>query len=86
MKYRIKEDVFDDGRHEFYPQFLGKIHQQKRDYNDICSFELVDGWITITNNGLPKGCYDDAKLEIEFHKIKTKKETAKLVDEKIHFI
>lgn len=29
-KYRIKEEKFEDGRSEFYPQFFGKVLEPHR--------------------------------------------------------
>ena len=82
-KYRIKEEKFDDGRSEFYPQFLGKVFEQRRSVLDNTKvvFDEVDGWITLNKGGLPNDSYDKAMEVIKHYKRSTNK-----IEEKIHIV
>ncbi len=82
-RYRIKEEKFDDGRSEFYPQFLGKVLEQRRSVLDNTKvvFDEIDGWITLNKGGLPNGKYDDA-MEV----IKHDKRSINKIEEKIHVV
>lgn len=77
-EYRIKEEKFEDGRSEFYPQFLGKLLEQRRSVLDNTKvvFDEVDGWITLNKGGLPNDTYDKA-LEIIKH---DKRSVVKIVE------
>jgi hypothetical protein len=82
-KYRIKEEKFEDGRSEFYPQFLGRVLEQRRSVLDKKQvvFDEVDGWITLNKGGLPNDGYNDA-MEI----IKHDKRSIVKIEEKIHVV
>ena len=82
-KYRIKEEKFEDGRSEFYPQYLGKVLQQRRSVLDETKvvFDEVDGWITLNKGGLPNSTYDEA-LKV----IKHDKRSTKVIEEKNYVV
>lgn len=82
-KYRIKEEKFEDGRSEFYPQFLGKVLEQRRSVLDKTKvvFDKVDGWITLNKGELHNDGYNDA-MEV----IKHDKRSIVKIEEKIHIV
>ena len=82
-EYRIKEEKFEDGRSEFYPQFLGKVYQQRRSVLDETKvvFDIVDDWITLNKGGLPNTIYNES-LEV----IKHDKRSTNVIEEKIHVV
>mgnify|MGYP003625293989 FL=1 len=82
-KYRIKEEKFEDGRSEYYPQFLGKVLEQRRSVLDETKvvFDEVDGYITLNNGGLPNISYGEA-----MRVMKHDKRSANVIEEKIHVV
>ena len=82
-EYRIKEEKFEDGRSEFYPQYLGKVFQQRRSVLDETKvvFDEVNDWITLNKGGLPNFSYEEA-IEV----IKHDKRSTKVIEEKIHIV
>lgn len=80
MEYRIKEEVYDNGTSVFFPQFFGKVFEQKRSLLEpqFCWFEPVDGFVTINNASC--NSFEEAMKIIKSHKPK------KIVEEKIHEI
>ena len=82
-KCRIKEEKFEDGRSEFYPQFLGKVLEQRRSILDDTKvvFDEVDGWIKLNKGGLPNDTYDKALEAIKYDKRSVNK-----IEDKIHVI
>jgi len=82
-EYRIKELKFEDGRCEFYPQYLGKGLQQFRNDFDITEvrFDKVDVWVTLNDGGLPNNTYEEALGVINYDR-----RSMVLTEEKIHVV
>lgn len=81
--YRIKEQKFDDGRSEFFPE-----HYNEEYKNIMCRIEH-DGWFPISEQymkilGIGYKTYDDAMNQVENHKRNIKPLGKNIVEEKIH--
>ena len=70
MKYRILEEVFEDGHSKFYAQYFGKIMTANRCSTvSAVSFDAKLDWIPIDFNCfLGVDTIEEAMTTIKFHK------------------
>lgn len=81
-EYRIKEQKFDDGRNEFFPEYYSE------EYKKIARTDH-DGWFSISEQhkkiiGIGYKTIEEANIQINNHKKNRKPIGENIVEEKIH--
>jgi hypothetical protein len=80
--YRIKEQKFDDGRSEFFPEHYNEEYKKLARINH-------DGWFSISEQhkkilGIGYKYIEEAQLQIDNHKRNRKSFGDNVIEEKIH--
>ena len=81
-EYRIKEQKFDDGRSEFFPEYYNEEHKKLARIDH-------DGWFSISEMSkrilhIGYKSIEEAQVQIDNHKRNRKPIGENVVEEKIH--